>query len=103
MSNVSTTSPNAKEDDEENDDEDDDDPEDHDVESKKNSTEINPERLKAFNVSCSALDRMERRVSVHLGFETSQPFSPIVNRDAGVIRRDLTQDARSLCAQLLEF
>jgi len=52
LSNVNVSSPGVKEEDEENDDDDDDDLEDHDMEGKKpsNSSEINPERLKAFNM-----------------------------------------------------
>ena len=54
LNNVSTNSPAGKDDDEDNDDDDDDDPEENDADGKKSSlvsVEINPERLKAFNVS----------------------------------------------------
>ena len=53
LSNVNASSPGVKEDDDENDDDDDEDLEDHEMENKKSSAsaEINPERLKAFNVS----------------------------------------------------
>ena len=61
LSNVNVSSPGVKEEDEENDDDDDDDLEDHDMEGKKpsNSSEINPERLKAFNVSVFCLNNHE--------------------------------------------
>ncbi|XP_065061874.1 nucleolar protein 4-like isoform X2 [Rhopilema esculentum] len=52
MNNVNASSPAAKDDDDDNDDDDDDDLEENDLEGKKttSSSEINPERLKAFNM-----------------------------------------------------
>lgn len=70
LSNVNASSPGVKEEDDENDDDDDEDLEDHEMETKKSSasSEINPERLKAFNVSKILYNNSPYSVSAHALF-----------------------------------
>ena len=65
MNNVNASSPSPKDEDDDNDEDDDDDIEDNEIDNKKSSatSEINPERLKAFNVRDAFLKLSSKRLN----------------------------------------